>query len=84
MDIHFQITNVNMIPDKSDMAKLPARRRDELQKKISSFVANSKKVLVGTKSIGNIWRLDDDYLMLKAANGNKEVYLSEKRRMAVK
>lgn len=85
MDLHLQITNATASYDKSEVAKLPARRRDILQKLISKLNAAERKEFVGKKFVYSIWRLDDDYFMFTSGyNQKKSVCLSDKRRKEVK
>ena len=85
MDLHLQITNATASYDKSEVAKLPARRRDILQKLISKLNAAERKEFVGKKFVYSIWRLDDDCFMFTSGyNQKKSVCLSDKRRKEVK
>ena len=85
MNLHLQITNVTISYNQSEVAKLPARRRDLLQKFVSKLNASVKKECVGQKFVYSIWRLDDDCFMFTSGNNQKKsVYLSDKRRKEVK
>ena len=66
LKITYHITNVVYIADKVKMAKLPLRRRDDLQKRLTQGASIFKRTYPqGIKWTVDIYMVDDDYLMTK-------------------
>ena len=80
MEIHLQITNLTISLDETELAKLPARRKDAAKKNALHITTEKRKQYLG-KYKWFIWRLDNDYIMYKhsSENGDKDVMISEKK-----
>ena len=63
LTLQIAFTDYRYTVDKNNLAKIPARRRDELTKGLANAISIMKKKLVGTKFNISILRIDDDHLI---------------------
>ena len=70
-------TNIKYTIDQSELAKIPARRRDNLKKVIAQREVSIKKRFVGRKDYCRILKVDDDHLIW--SNGTRcEYWMTER------
>lgn len=63
LTLQIAFTDIRYTVDKNNLAKIPARRRDEITKGLANANSTMKKKMVGTKFNISILRIDDDHLI---------------------